>query len=206
MIAILVAIVAVVIALISLTATGTLAVRLRMVTPQRERPPGGGSLQPASIPTRGQDIAEVLGPLAEVTVGTRAGPAVMTDTYLTDDGCVLVVATACGTCRRLLRESREVLAARPVRVLVTAPTTERGIEFIENDCLGAGLPYQVDPGAARARALGLTDFPSVLVIDGGVLTAAYAVGTLAQLRQALSPQERHEGGGWPVRQGMLDGR
>jgi hypothetical protein len=205
-IAIALALLALVIATISLTATGTMAVRLRVVTPRPERPRQGGELLTALLPTRGRPVAELLGSLAEVTVPARGGPASMTDAYLTDDGCVLLVSTACGVCRYLVRESAEVLAAGPVRVLVAAPTVQRGIEFVERDCRGDGFTYQVDPGGERVRALGITEFPSVVIVAGGALAAAYIVGTPAHLQQAISLAGGHEAAGQDaepaVKQGM----
>jgi hypothetical protein len=212
-IAIVLAAVAVVIALISLTAAGTLAVRLRVVAPRPDRPgPDAAALLPASIPTLGRSVADVLGPLVDVTVATRDGPTVMTDSYLSDDGCVLFVSSACGVCRYLVRESGDVLAARPVRVLVVAPTIERGIEFMTNDCHGAGFGYQVDPAGERARALGVKEFPSVLVIADGVITAAYIVSTAAQLWQVPGPADGpsradgQNGAERVIEQGTRDGR
>lgn len=186
MIAILIASTALITALISLVATGTIALRLRMVSPRTDLALGEAAPIPVPLPTRGRAIPDVLGPLIDATIQTAQGQATLRDTFLCEDGCVLFVSTSCAACRYLVHQSRDLLTSGPVRTLVVAPATERGKEFIEKDCRGSGIAYQVDTAGARARALGITEFPSVLIVAGGIVADAYIVGSPGQLRTLSS--------------------
>jgi hypothetical protein len=194
LIAIAVASLAILIALISLVATGEMAVRLRLVSPRGDALLGEGELIPASISTLGQRVDDLLGPLIEVTVATDDGLAVTRDAYLSADGCILVVSTSCGACRYLMRTARNLLLTKAVRSLVVAPTIARGIEFIERDCGQPGVFYQVDPKGERARALGLSQFPGVLVIADGAIVSAYIIGSRLHLTRVLALGEKNSVG------------
>ena len=187
MIAIIIASIGFLVAFISLTATGTMAVRMRMVSPRTDLLLGDAELIPASLPTRGRNVPDVLGPLIDVTVETALDQATMRDTFLCEDGCILLVTASCAACRYLVHQSRDLLINGTVRTLVAAPTTERGKEFIEKDCKGAGIAYQVDTAGERGHALGITEFPSVLVIADGIISAAYIVGNPGHLRVVSAP-------------------
>lgn len=182
MIAIIIASASLVVALISLIATGTMATRLRIIGPRTDLVLGEQELMPATLPTRGQPVHEVLGPLIEATVETTTGLAVMRDEFLCDDGCILIVSTSCAACRYLVHQCRDLLIGESVRTLVVAQATERGKEFVEQDCQADGIAYQVDPAGERARVLGIAEFPSALIVRGGVISAAYIIGSPGQLR------------------------
>jgi hypothetical protein len=184
-IALIVATLAVVLAVISLAATGTMALRLRLVTPSGGLG-GPAGPQPVKIATLGRRVDDVLGSLIDVEMPTSGeSPVVMRDSYLLGDGAVLAVSTSCGACRFLLHEARDLLSAESVRAVVVAPTIERGIEFVEKDCRAAGILYQVDPDGRLARALGVEEFPSLLRISDGLIAAAHVALTRQHLGKLL---------------------
>jgi hypothetical protein len=188
-IAILIAIVALAISLISLVAVGTMAVKMRLAQPR------AASLQKTeakemTVSTLGQSVEEVLAPIIDYPVPTADGDVMLRDMFLVDDGLILLVSTSCSTCRILLRESRDALAAAGVRTLAVAPTTERGREFVETDCQLKGVKYQVDVLGERARAMGVTDFPATLLIRQGLIVKAYVTASGGQLAWAIEDHER----------------
>jgi hypothetical protein len=185
MIAIAIASIALVLSVISLMAAGTIAVRLKLVKP---RPVFAGSAPPEqiSVPTIGRRIDEVLAPLIQFRMPTDDGEAIMQDSFLVDDGCILLASTSCGACRYLVDDSADLLLAKSVRALVIAPTIDRGKEFMEKDCRDPGIPYQVDPGGERARAIGVTEFPSILTVADGAIASVHVVVARQQLEKVLS--------------------
>lgn len=192
MIAIAIASVALVVSGISLMAAGTIAVRLRLV---RARPAFSGSamLEELSVPTIGRRIDEVLAPIIQFTVPTDDGEAIMQDSFLVSDGCILLASTSCGACRYLVNDAADLLLAESVRALVIAPTIDRGTEFMEKDCRDPGIPYQVDPGGLRAQAIGVGEFPSVLTITDGVITSVHGVVAREHLEKVLSMRKKEPG-------------
>ncbi|MDX6392115.1 MAG: hypothetical protein QOJ73_3178 [Streptosporangiaceae bacterium] len=188
-IAILIAIVALAISLISLIAVGTMAVKMRLAQP-RAAPLQKTEAKEMTISTLGQSVEEVLAPIIDYPVPTADGDVMLRDMFLVDDGLILLVSTICSTCRILLRESRDALAAADVRVLAVAPTTERGREFVETDCQLEGVKYQVDVLGERARAMGVTDFPATLQIRQGLIAKAYVTASGGQLAWAIEDHER----------------
>lgn len=182
-VAIVIAVIALALAVIGLLATGAMAMRLRVARPPAPAsppsPPGA-----MTIGTLGQPVGDLLAPLIDYTVPVPDGEAPVRDMYLVDDGLILLVSTGCATCRWLVHESRDLLAAAGVRALVAAPTIGRGREFMERDCGADGVRYQVDVAGERARALGVADFPAALQIAGGVVAKAYATVTPEQVRFA----------------------
>ena len=143
-----------------------------------------------TVSTLGQSVEEVLAPIIDYPVPTADGDVMLRDMFLVDDGLILLVSTICSTCRILLRESRDALAAAGVRTLAVAPTTERGREFVETDCQLKGVKYQVDVLGERARAMGVTDFPDTLLIRQGLIAKAYVTDSGGQLAWAIEDHER----------------
>lgn len=185
MTAIVLSCIAILVALVSLVAIGTLALKLRLVQPKTRMDPKHP--EAADLSTIGKDLVEVLGASIEVPGSPNdigALPAI--ESFLLDDGPVLVVSTSCGACRYLLRESEEVVDSQGVRVLVYAPSIDRGIEFMETECGAKPTPYQVDDGGARTQALGIRLFPSLLIIRSRRIIAAYSIVTSAQLNSAVA--------------------
>lgn len=184
MVAIIVAVVALCIASISLAATGTIAIRLRLVTPRPHAASSRG-LEPARLAAIGQPMHKLLAPLIDHRVQTADGAAILTDNFLLSDGPVLVTSTSCAACRYLIRDSTQLLTDGQVRLVVVGPSTERGIEFIETDCAAAGVSYIVDVGGEYARALTIEQFPTALTVTEGALATAHTLGTRDDLSKLL---------------------
>ena len=203
MIAILIAAVALVLSVVSLAAVGTVALRLRLVRPQAQQHhhDDAGAPEEVTLPSAGQPIAAVLGQLIEETLPGPDGPIRMQERFLLTDGPVLITSTSCGSCRYLLHESSDLLVEAGVRVLVAAPTIERGIEFVERDAQAAGVGYQVDPEAERARAIGVSEFPLLLDVTDGRVGTAHVVVTKSHLETVLGDRT----GRTPVRAGGENG-
>ena len=183
-IALLVASVALVLSVVSLLATGTLAVRTRAVSPRRS-PAGDSELGELSIATLGSDVAELLSPYIDYTIPTDDGDADVRDMFLVDDGVLLLVSSGCASCRRILSESRDVLMAEQVRALVVAPSVARGREFLEKDCDADGIKYQVDIHGERSHAMGVLDFPATVIIRDGMIAKAYVTTTPESIDKVL---------------------
>lgn len=183
-IALLVASVALVLSVVSLLATGTLAVRTRAVSPRRS-PAGDSELGELSIATLGSDVAELLSPYIDYTIPTDDGDADVRDMFLVDDGVLLLVSSGCASCRRILSESRDVLMAEQVRALVVAPSVARGREFLEKDCDADGVKYQVDIRGERSHAMGVLDFPATVIIRDGMIAKAYVTTTPESIDKVL---------------------
>ena len=73
-------------------------------------------------------------------------------------------------------------------MLVSAPSIDRGIEFIEQDCKTDSVAYQVDLFGERAQALGVTETPFAITVENGVLASAHVVVTRRQLEVLLTKQ------------------
>ena len=184
-VALVIAVVALAVAVVSILATGAMAVRLRVARPAAPASPPP-PLAEMTVGTRGQPVGDLLAPLIDYAVPTPDGDAPVRDMFLVVDVLFLLVSTGCATCRHLVHESRDLLAAAGIRALVIAPTIARGQEFMERDCGAGGVRYQVDVAGQRARALGVADFPASLLIAGGALAKAYVTATPEQLRLAVA--------------------
>jgi hypothetical protein len=170
-------------------AAGTIAVRLRLVSPRHELS-GGAAPEQASIPTLGRRVDDVLASFIQFKLPTDTGEALMQDNFLIDDGCILLASTSCSACRYLINDAAALLLAESVRALVIAPTIERGREFMEKDCRDPGIAFQVDPGGERVRALGVDEFPSILTVAGGVIASVYPIATRQHLDKVLSMRKK----------------
>lgn len=178
---------ALLVALVSLSATGAMALKLKLVKP-RMRMPDMTQPEPRNVPTIGSNMAELLAPVVTMTIPSGDSGINVRENFLERDGLVLVVSTSCAACRYLVAEAEEVLSAASVRVLVSAPSIERGIEFIEQDCGTDAVTYQVDLFGERAQALGVTETPFAITVQNGVLASAHIVVTLRQLEALLTRQ------------------
>jgi hypothetical protein len=178
---------ALLVALVSLSATGALALKLKLVKP-RMRMPDMTQPEPRNLPTTGSSMAELLAPVVTMTIPSGDGGISVRENFLERDGLVLVVSTSCAACRYLVAESAELLSSAGVRVLVSAPSIDRGIEFIEQDCKTDSVTYQVDLFGERAQALGVTETPFAITVENGVLAGAHVVVTRRQLEALLARQ------------------
>ena len=93
-IAILIAIVALAISLISLIAVGTMAVKLRLAQP-RAAPLQKTEAKEMTVSTLGQPVEEILAPIIDYPVPTADGDVMLRDMFLVDDGLILLVSTIC---------------------------------------------------------------------------------------------------------------
>ena len=132
-----------------------------------------------------------LRPLPEARLGQQASgwPDGLAPLAGRPDTLLLVLSTACGSCRDIAQQLR---AANPaelteIGLVVSCGTGESGHDFVRTEGLAA-FPHVVDvDGAWVSGQFGVRVSPAGLFLRGGRLESALLFSDLAALRAAQSP-------------------
>jgi len=128
-------------------------------------------------------------PLEEALIGRAPDtwPASLSDLAAAESGLLLVLSTACASCRQVAKQlSAEPIrnGAEPIAVLVSCGTQDSGEDFVQQHGLGR-IPYFVDKGGDWVKnEFGVKMSPSGLVFRKGRLDSALLFQDLEALRAA----------------------
>jgi len=100
---------------------------------------------------------------------------------------VLVLSTACSSCRTVAGQLADHADVADIAVAVSTADAAAGAEFVAANGL-ARLPHHVDEGGDWVSGeFGITVSPAALVFRDGMLISALAFTDFAMLRSTVSP-------------------